>query len=43
MSVRMIEVENRWTDLVETLYGRYGIEGCPKFVLFNSLQSVIPT
>jgi hypothetical protein len=43
MFVRMIQVENHWTDLVEILYGRYAIEGSPKFVLFNSLQSVIPT
>jgi hypothetical protein len=39
----MIQLENRWTDLDEIWYGRYVIEDYPKILLYNFLQSVIPT
>jgi hypothetical protein len=42
-SVRMIHLENRWTDLDEIYYGHYDIGDNPKIVLFNFLQLVIPT
>jgi hypothetical protein len=42
-SVRMIQLENRWTDLDEIWYGRYATEDYPKIILFNYLQLVIPT
>jgi hypothetical protein len=43
LSVRMIQLENRWMDLDEILYGRYAIGYYPTIVLFDFLQSVIPT
>jgi hypothetical protein len=43
LSVRMTQVENRWTALDEIWYGRYAIGDNPKIVLFSFLQSVIPT
>jgi hypothetical protein len=43
LSVRMIELKNCWTDLGEILYGLYAARNCPKIVIFNYLQSVIPT
>jgi hypothetical protein len=39
----MIQLENRQADLDETWYGHYAIGDYPKIVLFNFLQSVIPT
>jgi hypothetical protein len=39
----MIQLENRLTDLDEIWYERYAIGEYPKIVLFNFLQSVIPT
>jgi hypothetical protein len=42
-SVRMIKLDNPWTDLNEIWYGRYATGDYPKIVLFNFLQSVIPT
>jgi hypothetical protein len=36
LSVRMIQLENRWTDFDEILYGRYAIGECMKIVLSNS-------
>jgi hypothetical protein len=41
--VRMIQLENRWTDLDEILYGRYAIGVYPKIIHFNSLKSIIHT
>jgi hypothetical protein len=42
-SVRMIQLENRWTDLDEIYYGRCAIRVYPKIVLLiNFLQLVIP-
>jgi hypothetical protein len=43
LSVRMIQYENRWPDLDEIWHVRYAISVNPKIVLFNFLQSVIPT
>jgi len=43
MSIRMIQLENRWTDFDEIRYGCYVTGVCPKIVLINVLQSVIPT
>jgi hypothetical protein len=43
LSVRMIQLENRWTDLDEILYGYYATGFHPKIILLNFLQSVIPT
>jgi hypothetical protein len=31
----MIELENRWTNLNEILYGRYAIRVCPKNRIFK--------
>jgi hypothetical protein len=42
LSVRMIQLENRWTDLDDIWYGSYAIGIYPKIVLFNFLQSAIP-
>jgi hypothetical protein len=42
-SVNIVYLENRWTDLDETWYGRYAIDGFPKLVLSGFLHSVIPT
>jgi hypothetical protein len=41
LSVRMIQLENSWTDLDEILYERCEIQDYPKIVLYNFLQSVI--
>jgi hypothetical protein len=41
--VRTIKIENRWTDLDEIWYGCYAIGKYPKIVLYDFLQSVIPT
>jgi hypothetical protein len=43
LSVRMIQLENRWTDLDEICYGRYATGDYAKIVLFDFLQKVIPT
>jgi hypothetical protein len=43
LHVRMIQLENRWTDLDDIWYERYAIEDYHKIVLHNFLQSVIPT
>jgi hypothetical protein len=43
LSVRMIQLENRWTDLNEIWYGRYATGDYPKMIFFNFLQSVMPT
>jgi hypothetical protein len=43
LSVRIIQLDNRWTDLDEIWYGRFAIRDYPKIVLFNFLQSVIQT
>jgi hypothetical protein len=43
LSVRMFQLQKRWTDLDEILYGRYAIGIYPRIVLFNLLQSVILT
>jgi hypothetical protein len=36
-SVRMIQLDNRWTDLDEILYGHYATEVYPKIVLAKYL------
>jgi hypothetical protein len=36
-SVRMVELEKRWTDFDEIWCGLYAVGNCPK------LQSIIPT
>jgi hypothetical protein len=41
LSVRMIQLENRWTDLDENWYGRYAIGRYP--LTPNFLQSTIQT
>jgi hypothetical protein len=38
LSVRMIQLENRWTDLDGIWYGRYAIGIYPKIVIFNFLN-----
>jgi hypothetical protein len=43
LSVRMIQLDNLWTDLDEIWNGYYAIGIFPKIVLFNFLQSIIPT
>jgi hypothetical protein len=43
LSVRMIQLENRWRDLDKIWYRRYAIGDCRKIVLYNFLKSVIPT
>jgi hypothetical protein len=43
LSIHMIQLENRWTDLCEIWYGSYVIGVCHKIVLFNFLQSAITT
>jgi hypothetical protein len=43
MPVRMIQLENHWTDLDEIWYGYYAIREQPLTVFFNFLQSIIPT
>jgi hypothetical protein len=43
LSVRMIQLEKRRTDLNEFWYERYAIGCYHKLVLFNFLQSIIPT
>jgi hypothetical protein len=43
LSVHMIQLDNRWTDLDEIWYGRYTIGIYPKIVLFNLLHSIILT
>jgi hypothetical protein len=43
LSVRMIQLENRWMDLDEILSGHYAIGDYRKIVLVNFLQLVIPT
>jgi hypothetical protein len=42
-SVRMVQLENSWTDLDEIWYGDYAIGDYPKIVLLNFLKSVIST
>jgi hypothetical protein len=37
LSVRMIQLESRWTDLDEIWYGRHAIGDYPKIVLYNFL------
>jgi hypothetical protein len=39
----MIQLKNCWMDLDEIWYGCYAIEGYPIVVVFNFLQSIIPT
>jgi hypothetical protein len=34
MSVRLIQIQNGWTDLDEIWYGRYAFGVYPKIVLF---------
>jgi hypothetical protein len=41
LSVRMIHLENRWTDFDEIWYRLYAIEDYHKIELFSFLQSVI--
>jgi hypothetical protein len=43
LSVRMIHLENHWMDLDEIWYGRYAIGDYLEIVIFDFLQSVIPT
>jgi hypothetical protein len=43
LSVRMIQLENRWTDLDEIWYGYYAIGDYPEIVLLSFLKSVIRT
>jgi hypothetical protein len=43
LSVRVIQLEKRWTDLDEIWYGRYAIGAYSKIALFNFLQQVIET
>jgi hypothetical protein len=38
LSVRIIILENCWTDLNKIWYGRYVIWDYPKIVIFNFLQ-----
>jgi hypothetical protein len=42
LSVRMIQLENRWTYLDEIWFGPHVIGDYLKIVLLNFLQSVIP-
>lgn len=42
MSVCMIQLENRWTDLDEIWYRRYATGAYPKITRFSFLHSVIP-
>jgi hypothetical protein len=37
LSVRMVQLENRWTDLDKIWNGRYAAGEYPKIVLFNFL------
>jgi hypothetical protein len=39
----MIQLENLHKDFDEYWYGYYATGGYPKLILFNFLQSVIPT
>jgi hypothetical protein len=39
----MIQLKNRWTDLDGIWFGRYVIEDYPERMLYNFLQTVIPT
>jgi hypothetical protein len=39
----MIQLKNCWMDFDEIWYGHYATGGYPKIVLFNFLDSVIPT
>lgn len=41
LSVSVIQVENRWTDLDEIWYGHFGSGNHPKIVHFNFPQSII--
>jgi hypothetical protein len=43
LSVRMIKLENRWTDLDVIWYGLYATGEYPKILFLNFLQSLIPT
>jgi hypothetical protein len=43
LSVCMIKLENWWTDFDEIWYGRYAVGGYRFLILFNFLQSIIPT
>jgi hypothetical protein len=43
LSVGMIEVENLWTDLDETLYRRYAIGVYPKIVLWTNFWGGLDT
>jgi hypothetical protein len=42
-SVRIIELDNRWTDLDEIWYVRYATGFYRKIILLNFVSSVIPT
>jgi hypothetical protein len=42
-SVHVIQLENRWMDVNEIWYGCYATGDYPQIVLYNFLQSVIPT
>jgi hypothetical protein len=42
-SVCMVQIKNTWTDLDEISCGRYAIGVCRIIVIFNFLQSMIPT
>jgi hypothetical protein len=41
LSVPVIQLKNRWTDLDEIWYERFATEVDPKTLLFSFLQSVI--
>jgi hypothetical protein len=41
LSVRMIQLENRWTDLDEIWCGRFAIEGYHKLLLFNNIYTIL--
>jgi hypothetical protein len=42
-SVRMIELETHWTNFDYVWCRRHATAVCPELLLFNFLQSVIPT
>jgi hypothetical protein len=43
LSLRMIQIENRWTDLDEIWYGLYAIGAYLKIILFSYVQTIILT
>jgi hypothetical protein len=43
LSVHMIQLKNRWMDLDKISYGHYATGDYPKIIIYNLLQSVIPT